>query len=748
MTESFNPYVEWLGFPSGRRPANHYELLGVALYESDLNVIAQAADALVSRIRRVRPGQHVVEWQQLLDELRMVKASLTAPAAKSVYDADLRQRTQPGTAAPASAPQGPQLATPPGLGAKQPAQPTPSPAASPTNLAAQSLRQAPVLPQTPVTPPSAIPTQDQAPLASPVPPTQPLAVPFATPAAPMAQGPALGQPPPNAFTSAGLPAVPSASIPAATPYPGGPSAEPAPSAIPMAVPVADPAVDLPPAVSIRREVYRPRTKSSAGLLVAQVVLIGLILAGAGFAFVLYQEKQQDAATAKTASVNKASTVPPAPAKDPVPQRRPKTSPRPKPIVEPKQPKPTENETPSAVPTPEPKPEQPMPKHPMPEPKPEAKPPVVEPQPAPKAETPLDPQKQRALSQALTDVRASLAESDLQAAQKFLATATKYVQSSDDKVQVERLKSLTSNLEEFWKTMRQIVGGLKATDEIPFRDDMIIVVEVGPDILTIKVAGQIREYTPLTDMPYLLVTTLADRRFGKDPQSKAIYASYLAVAPKGDRQRARQLWQEAIAEGVDVSYLLPELDQTWPGAVTTSSSQKSSPPNDKDALKRTEEAIRMRFRAEYEQATSPADKAQLAKKLLRAGQAAAENDPNDCFIMLREARDLAIAAGDPGLVCTTIGELARSHAIDALAMKTVALEEVVKEIRGASNCKELVQNVLPLIEEAISSDRPAEASRLANAATLAAQKSKSPALVKQVRAATQELALPSQERKAR
>lgn len=494
---------------------------------------------------------------------------------------------------------------------------------------------------------------------------------------------------------------------------------------------------------MRTQPRRPTpAKSSAGLLVAQVVLIIVILAGAGFVFMLYQQKQRDAtATAKSGN-NKNAAVAESPSgkKKSEPSAEPKTSFSLKPAVK---------EEPSAVSPHKSKPDQPQPKQPeteqpqpeqpqpeQPAPKPEAKPPVPEAKPAPKPEPAVDPQKQRALSQALTDARASLAEFDLQAAQNFLTTAAKYVQNGDDKAQIDRLKAIRSNLEEFWKTMSQIVKRLQPTDEISIRDTMIVVVEAGPDLLTIKAAGQVREYTPLTNMPYLLVTTLADRQFGKDPASKAIYASYMAVHPKGDRQRARQLWEEAIAAGVDVSFLLPELDQAGPGAASASS-QKTAPPGDKNALRQAEEAIRARFRSEYGQATSPADKAQLARKLLQAGQAASA-EPNDCFVMLCEARDLAVAAGEPKLVCEAIDELDRFYTTDALAMKTAALEEVGKGIRGASSCKELVQIVLPLIEEAASAGQPSQAGRLAEVATAAAQKSKSPALVKQVRAVTEKL----------
>ncbi|MHC4403122.1 MAG: hypothetical protein ACYTG0_25960, partial [Planctomycetota bacterium] len=86
----FNPYLEWLGAAEGQRPANHYELLGIAVGEDNPAVIAHAADVLRAKIRRIRPGPHVADWQRLLDDLRKAKRCLLDAPAKMAYDAALR----------------------------------------------------------------------------------------------------------------------------------------------------------------------------------------------------------------------------------------------------------------------------------------------------------------------------------------------------------------------------------------------------------------------------------------------------------------------------------------------------------------------------------------------------------------------------------------------------------------------------------------------------------------------------------
>lgn len=44
MANAFDPYHKWLGIPPKAQPPNHYRLLGLELYEDDLEVIVAAAD--------------------------------------------------------------------------------------------------------------------------------------------------------------------------------------------------------------------------------------------------------------------------------------------------------------------------------------------------------------------------------------------------------------------------------------------------------------------------------------------------------------------------------------------------------------------------------------------------------------------------------------------------------------------------------------------------------------------------------
>ena len=87
---SFDPYHRWLGISPKDRPANHYRLLGVDVFESDLDVIESAADRQMTHVRSFQTGQHAKLTQQILNELSTAKVCLLNKEKKSTYDKQLR----------------------------------------------------------------------------------------------------------------------------------------------------------------------------------------------------------------------------------------------------------------------------------------------------------------------------------------------------------------------------------------------------------------------------------------------------------------------------------------------------------------------------------------------------------------------------------------------------------------------------------------------------------------------------------
>ncbi len=93
MADAFDPYSQWLGITDPQRPPNHYQLLGLQLFESDTKVIEQAADDRMGLVRTYQTGRWSTESQQLLNELAFAKLCLIDPRKRERYDQQLRVAT-------------------------------------------------------------------------------------------------------------------------------------------------------------------------------------------------------------------------------------------------------------------------------------------------------------------------------------------------------------------------------------------------------------------------------------------------------------------------------------------------------------------------------------------------------------------------------------------------------------------------------------------------------------------------------
>ena len=91
MPETFDPYYKWLGIPPADQPPNHYRLLGIPLFESDRDVIANAADQRMGHIRAFQTGEHSALSQEILNEISAARVCLLNAEKKTQYDAALQR---------------------------------------------------------------------------------------------------------------------------------------------------------------------------------------------------------------------------------------------------------------------------------------------------------------------------------------------------------------------------------------------------------------------------------------------------------------------------------------------------------------------------------------------------------------------------------------------------------------------------------------------------------------------------------
>ena len=101
--DQFDPYHSWLGIPPHHQPPDHYRLLGVQAFESDADVIANAANRQMGHVRTYQTGKHEALSQRLLNEIAAAKVCLLHPQKKAGYDEQLRSQQQsrrPGSKQP------------------------------------------------------------------------------------------------------------------------------------------------------------------------------------------------------------------------------------------------------------------------------------------------------------------------------------------------------------------------------------------------------------------------------------------------------------------------------------------------------------------------------------------------------------------------------------------------------------------------------------------------------------------------
>ena len=90
MSQPFDPYEKWFGIPQEKRPVNHYLLLGLKPYESNLKVIRAAGEKRVEFLQDVSGGRHVESAQKCLNDVAKAVLCLTNPTKKLAYDRELK----------------------------------------------------------------------------------------------------------------------------------------------------------------------------------------------------------------------------------------------------------------------------------------------------------------------------------------------------------------------------------------------------------------------------------------------------------------------------------------------------------------------------------------------------------------------------------------------------------------------------------------------------------------------------------
>jgi len=91
MAETFDPYYTWLAIPPEEQPPDYYRLLGVRPFETNADVVSNAADQRMAHLRTFQTGKHGDFAAQLINEIAVARVCLLSPARRNLYDQNLRK---------------------------------------------------------------------------------------------------------------------------------------------------------------------------------------------------------------------------------------------------------------------------------------------------------------------------------------------------------------------------------------------------------------------------------------------------------------------------------------------------------------------------------------------------------------------------------------------------------------------------------------------------------------------------------
>lgn len=92
MADAFDPYEKWLGIPKNKRPLTSYRLLGVEVFESDMDRIGRRAERRIELVEKQRDSKHGAIAKKVLQQLVEARECLLDPVKKEKYDRMLRQK--------------------------------------------------------------------------------------------------------------------------------------------------------------------------------------------------------------------------------------------------------------------------------------------------------------------------------------------------------------------------------------------------------------------------------------------------------------------------------------------------------------------------------------------------------------------------------------------------------------------------------------------------------------------------------
>lgn len=343
------------------------------------------------------------------------------------------------------------------------------------------------------------------------------------------------------------------------------------------------------------------------------------------------------------------------------------------------------------------------------------------------------------------VRNALSSRDLAgAAERLTALDTTDVEPAQQQV-LGQLQIVHDILNQFWGRAQTAVNALQPGDELIVDDVPYTVADLQGDQLVLASRTQRiqfdRSLLPrLIDLPYAYAIALAERGYpAGDPEAKLAIGTFLAFDRYGAPERARRFWEEAARSGVVVAEVLAEWDATQRDEVVAAAERSAGQDElveDRHDVPNSEsrETALVRVRELHAEALAGArtteQKQALAGEFLRLGLAT-HDAPDARYVLLDEARTLALAADDLDTALAASSELAKDYQIDLLDEQLTTIERASKSARGKEPLLHIARAASNLIDEAVHEDRFETARGLQAVALSSAQRARDGDLVRDV-----------------
>ena len=96
--ENIDPYLLWLGIRDPQRPPNHYQLLGIDVYERNPDTISSAAQRRLARVNSLGKEEYPELAARLTGEIQTAASCLLLESTREQYESEF-QASQPTDAA-------------------------------------------------------------------------------------------------------------------------------------------------------------------------------------------------------------------------------------------------------------------------------------------------------------------------------------------------------------------------------------------------------------------------------------------------------------------------------------------------------------------------------------------------------------------------------------------------------------------------------------------------------------------------